>query len=535
MVYLSKVMAAPVPQSEALDGQVANSAGGFSFQVSDWGRLRRFLILGSEGGSYYAGERALTLENAKMVRQLIERDGEGVVREVCNIIREHRAPKMGPPLFVLAMASSYGNEETRRFALQSLPVAVRTASQLLEFVGFVDSMRGWGRSLREGLTHWYTSMPIDRLVYQVVKYRQRQGWTHRDLLRKTHPKVTGARDEVFAWLTHETLPPDTEEFRLIHAYEQAKTADVPTLTELIREHSLTWEMVPSEALAEAKVWEALSEDMPLMAKIRNLATLTRYGIIAPMKFDNAVEAINSIGTEGAMPIHPIEVLSALTVYKAGKGARGSHNWNPVSQVVDALDTAFDRSFAQAPQTNKRHYLAIDVSGSMGSGEVAGVPGLTPAVASAAMAMAIARREPNYYIAGFSHDRGETMSSRHSLMQELKITAGDSLTTAMRRTSEMQMGGTDCALPMLDALQKKMPVDVFVVLTDSETWAGSIHPVKALQRYRKEMGIPAKLVVVGMVSNGFTIADPDDSGMLDVVGFDAAAPQLIADFVGTERV
>ena len=42
-------------------------------------------------------------------------------------------------------------------------------------------------------------------------------------------------------------------------------------------------------------------------------------------------------------------------------------------------------------------------------------------------------------------------------------------------------------------------------------------------------IPAKLVVVGAVSNGFSIADPNDPGMLDVVGFDTSAPALIADF------
>jgi 60 kDa SS-A/Ro ribonucleoprotein len=34
----------------------------------------------------------------------------------------------------------------------------------------------------------------------------------------------------------------------------------------------------------------------------------------------------------------------------------------------------------------------------------------------------------------------------------------------------------------------------------------------------------------MVSNGFSIADPNDAGMLDVVGFDAAAPAVIADFI-----
>jgi len=68
-----------------------------------------------------------------------------------------------------------------------------------------------------------------------------------------------------------------------------------------------------------------------------------------------------------------------------------------------------------------------------------------------------------------------------------------------------------------------------VYTDSETWAGSIHPCKALNKYRREMGIPARLVVVGMTSTGFTIADPSDAGMLDVVGFDSAAPQVISDF------
>ena len=205
------------------------------------------------------------------------------------------------------------------------------------------------------------------------------------------------------------------------------------------------------------------------------------------------------------------------------------------QVVDALDQAFEWSFATAPETNKRFYLGIDVSGSMARGEVAGVPGLSPRMAAAAMAMVIARREPNYYIAGFAGDGDWTTPGipvlRYSgpQMAPLSITASDSLNDAIQKTAGLPFGRTDCALPMLDALEKKIPVDVFVILTDSETWVGNIHPVAALEKYRKEMGIPAKLVVVGMVSNGFTIADPSDGGMMDVVGFDAAAPALIADF------
>ena len=212
--------------------------------------------------------------------------------------------------------------------------------------------------------------------------------------------------------------------------------------------------------------------------------------------------------------------------------RGKNTWIPVPQVVDALDVAFGRSFSQAPQTNKRMYLGIDVSGSMSHGEVAGIPGLRPRMAAAAMAMAIARQEPNYYMAGFtaSPDSRYTVNRNAPVMSPLDITESDSISDAMQKTQNLTFGRTDCALPMLHAMELKLNVDCFIILTDSETWAGNIHPVEALRRYRHKSGIPAKLVVVGMVSNEFTIADPDDAGMMDVVGFDSAVPELITDFV-----
>ena len=93
-----------------------------------------------------------------------------------------------------------------------------------------------------------------------------------------------------------------------------------------------------------------------------------------------------------------------------------------------------------------------------------------------------------------------------------------------------MGGTDCAQPMIYAKKKNLKVDVFIVYTDCETWAGKVHPSKALQQYRAKLGIDAKLIVCAMTSNGFTLADPDDRGMLDMAGFDAAAPDVIRQFV-----
>ena len=105
----------------------------------------------------------------------------------------------------------------------------------------------------------------------------------------------------------------------------------------------------------------------------------------------------------------------------------------------------------------------------------------------------------------------------------------SLDDAVKTVSDLPFGGTDCALPMLYAQAQKREIDAFVIYTDSETWAGDIHPAQALGEYRRASGIDSRLVVVGMVSNGFSIADPADLGMLDVVGFDTATPQVISDF------
>jgi 60 kDa SS-A/Ro ribonucleoprotein len=85
--------------------------------------------------------------------------------------------------------------------------------------------------------------------------------------------------------------------------------------------------------------------------------------------------------------------------------------------------------------------------------------------------------------------------------------------------------------MIYAQENNMEIDVFVVYTDCEIGFGSVHPSEALKQYRIHSGIhDAKLIVVGMTSNGFTIANPEDPGMFDMVGFDSAAPQVMREFI-----
>jgi 60 kDa SS-A/Ro ribonucleoprotein len=226
-------------------------------------------------------------------------------------------------------------------------------------------------------------------------------------------------------------------------------------------------------------------------------------------------------------VHPIAVLSALKVYGQGHGARSDATWKPARRVVEALDEAFYAAFRAVEPTGQAHLLALDVSGSMGGGLIAGVPGLTPRVAAAAQALVTLNVEPNCDVVGFT--AAGSVRLRSGAINRLAIRPGMRIDEVVEFTSKLDFGGTDCALPMLFARHEKLRVDCFVVLTDNETWAGEVHPAQALRQYREASGRNAACVVVGMTATAFSIADPNDPKMLDVVGFDTATPQLLADF------
>jgi 60 kDa SS-A/Ro ribonucleoprotein len=516
---LTLVSTRQTPQTEKAEpGQVQNSAGGFTFAVDDAMRLRRFLVLGTDGGTYYVGAPELTKDNAGVVFDFARHRTAELVAEVVAISTAGRAPKQNPALFALAAASSLGDDEGRKAALDSLPLVARTGTHLFLFARYVEQFRGWGRGLRRAVGRWYTEKTVDDLAYQAVKYRQREGWSHRDLLRLAHP---GTEDEdrkrLFDWVCGRETSVDG--LRVVEGFQRAQSASVKDVPSLIAEYPLSWEMLPDEALASPRVWEALlDKGMPQTALLRQLPRLTKLGLLSPLGGRIAAVAAQLADLERLRKgrVHPISVLVAQRTYASGQGARGSMTWDPSRTIVDALDRAFYAAFGAVEPANKRFMLALDVSGSMGW-SATGLP-LTAREASAALALVTAATEPAYEIVAFE-----------TSLTPLAISPRQRLDDVIRTVSNRPFGGTDCAQPMLYALARRMEVDAFVVYTDNETWAGGVHPHQALRQYRERTGIDARLIVVGLTATRFSIADPNDPGMLDVAGFDTAVPTLITDF------
>lgn len=533
-------------QREPIPGknQAKNNAGGYVFEITPEQQFKRFLILGTENGSYYESEHKMTVGNAKKAIDFIKSDGKKAVKLISDISVAGRAPKNDAAVFALALVCSFGDVETKKAAYHEIVNVCRIGTDLFAFCQSIQDLRGWSRGLRNGVGDFYSSRDEDQLAYQLIKYRQRNGWTHRDVLRLCHEPHAGkakamgqaVRESIFRFALGTELAKKAKQHAKIKAFESLQALlpqemdvkknlskkIIEQACALIHEHDMPREALPTEFLNSPDIWEALLEKMPMTALIRNLGKMTSIGLLKNNMGKHSkqvVEKLADVTVIRKARVHPIKILLAMKTYQQGHGERGSLSWNPVQSIVAALDEAFYIAFENIEPTNQRIFIGLDVSGSMSGTGVGGIGNLSAREASSAIAMAAIRREPNYEIFGFA-----------DVFMPLKINKRMSLVDICKYTDRLPMMGTDCALPMVYALQNKIEVDCFQVYTDNETWAGDIQPAQALKKYRDKMGIPAKLAVCGVTSTGFSIADPEDSGQIDLVGFDAGLPVVLSEFM-----
>lgn len=522
-----------IPQTEKADErQVLNSAGGFVFALTPEKGLERFLILGTGGGTFYAGERELTEENLDNLRSLTETNFKYVVDTIVDISTNGRAYKNNAAIFALAFVMTFGNEEAKSYAREKVNQVARISTHLFTFNKYLKLLApgtGLGTSRNRAIAAWYDSRTTEELAYQAVKYRQREGWTHRDALRQSRPK--NVDPNLARWILGkvETGASGIGLPEIVQGFESAQKAnDVVALLKVIEDYpNLPWEALPTQFLKYSEVWKRLFYNGQLngQALVRNITRLSKIDAFKDLVF--ARDYANKLVDQQMIRktrLHPINFLNASVVHKSGQIDRKNihyltrtKTWETSSIILDALNESYHKAFANAEPSNKRTLLAVDVSGSMSTNASVGLD-LSAAQVAGAMASAIARIEPYYEIMGFADE-----------FRKLDITASTDIVTVMSRIENQNFGRTDCALPMMWARKRKQEFDTFVVITDNETWSGLKHPHIALKEYRQAMGIAARLIVVAVTASHFTIADPNDSGMLDVVGCDSNLPKLITEF------
>lgn len=519
---LKAVNTKATPQKEQADPrQVKNNAGGFVFTVSKWDRLERFLILGTDGGTYYVSQKDLTKQNVDFVRELLKTDSAEVIRRTVDVSHEGRAKSNSAALFVLAMAMNTDGVD-KTIVKEALRKVARTSTHLFEYAQYLENLGGWGRAKRASVSEWYAAKSDKALAMQVIKYRQRNGWTHRDLFRLAHPK--GINENIGNFVLGKQVEND---YPLIEGFRKAQSAKTEDeAIKAVLEYRLPWETVPTEFHKSLKLWRSLfdADLLGQTALLRNVTRFAKLGAFNDLRF--AVDFGARLSDPDRIQegrVHPINFLNASVVYSEGSIDRKSSgyylsrnkSWDTASKIVGALDDGFQASFKFIEAANKTTLVGIDCSASM-TWEAAPGLDLTPLQVAAAIAMQIARTEPYSEIRGFS-----------THMVDLGITERDSFASAVKKIRGG--GGTDLAAPMVWAKSHKAGFETFVSITDNETRAGRIHPHQALKEYRQATGINSRMAVLGVTSTDFTIAPKDDKGCMDFVGFDSNAPRVLADF------
>lgn len=526
MTYSFHTQPKATPQTEAIPGRetemIQGKSGAVTFDAGIWSMLRRCLIMGTAGGSYYAGKRELTSEFVDTVNKAIAVDPHRVAQEIVYA-SEGRSLNNSAPIFALTILSSSENPEAKKAFKDIFLIVVRTGSHFHEWVSYTKSTRGMGRLVRDAGLSWLQRDNVKWLAYQMLKYGQRHGFTFADELRLFKPKpVTPNHDRLYEWtLGKEPFSFSTEDLETdlnqLNWYEWLKK-NPEQGEKAVRDGGLTHEMVAPICKMNPAVWQALFEAMPITALLRNLGSLTEIGVIRLNAIANLERIEKKLTNKELLKkalIHPIDVLKALKTYQSGGTlGRSSKTWIPVSRVIDTLEKALELSFETQEPTNKIFLHAIDISASMSWGTIESINLMCSEIA-ATMALVTAKTEKNYIIRGFSTE-----------FKELGITASDSFRSACEKTASQTFGATDASAAYDWAIKHKQYADVFCFWTDSESWAGRRHPGPALKEYRQKINPDAKAVYVTLQPNRLTLADPKDSKSFDLGGFDPSIPGLI---------
>ena len=546
---LAAVGLTATPQIQRILGrtdQVRNNAGGYVFAKDLFTKAEDFLILGTTGGTFYITEDRLTVDNAGWLIQAIQADGTRVVQLITEVstARPPRAPKNRAAVFALAMVFSCGDPAAVQAAKAAFARVVRTTDHLSMFFGYAKQLRGkaagqgtslvTGRALRSALASWFLAGEVNAIAWKACKARQRvtpagETFALRDALRIAHPKAdTAERRALLGWLAGKVSDGEARsQVRAVDAYlsAQAVTTEAAAIA-IATERKVLWEFLPSGLLASPAVWEALVPHLGMTALLRNLARLTRLGVLGPFAPATAAVTARLRSAEGLRRgrIHPMDVFLALRVYLSGLSQPDRraerHIWTPVAEISDALEEAYELSFGHVRASGKRMLVAVDSSGSMSWKQLTlgGSPLGSPYEVGCAMAAVLKRIE-----GGNVH------------VIDVDTQVHPSRITARTRLREIGSwppsgGGTDLSLPFTHATKHKMEVDGFALFTDGETWAGRQHASQALAAYRRKYNSGARVVLASMVAVGHSIAEPEDAGVLNIAGMDAALPMVATEFI-----
>lgn len=528
------------------EGLSVNRAGGPSYTSSDRQALVTYLTTGGVGSTFYADKTTLATEARKLFVQFAGSDPEFLAKAA--VYARAKGLMRTNPIEALAYLSLGGATAHRAFHAIFGRV-IQTPGDLADFWALhrgPNKVRGVGRATRTATETWLAQMS----AYHAIKYgASSQTMSLRDIYRMARPKLSGAPAGIASYLVKGEITPDTpEQLCGYHAFKNA-TADIDTLLAMVATHRLPWEVVSGQlgggdGAERAKVWAAMSLQMPYMALLRNLNNLLKYGVLEDAETRKLVLGrLSDQKNVLASKQFPFRFISAIRAVQQAHGVGETAN-----AVVEALKVALDHSVSNMPFTNQRVLSVLDVSGSMSSAQAGvgaygarGGRGASEPITCADIGSVFAAATYKAAIAGGGVGDIITFDTEARWASDLEASPSQGVYDIAKRIHRSG-GGTSLWTPIHAALTSGKAYDVMVFITDSESWAGEMsgsghygwtrRPKQtgsqaALDAYRQQVNPDARVFFVQLVPTSTQMTAPDQPNTWYISGWSNSVLDFIA--------
>lgn len=471
------------------------------------------LTTGTLGDTFYASGQQLAKEAIGVLLRAREECPEFLARALVYA-RTQGLMKALPVLGLVVLSGGRG--ATSRLFETVFDQVIRIPDDVRAFValcraGVIPGRDGLGGMALKAVKMWLVKMS----EYHTVKYGSANSReiTLRDILRMARPKPTSPSvQERFAYLvkgcsglgSDPTLNPQLRALELL----KLASTEADQLT-LIREGRLPYEVVvPSLKGTTTAIWQELLHNAPYMNLLRNLATFQRHGVFASE--DNvrlAVERLTDPGAVAHSKVLPFRYFDAWRAYQQSEA--------PDSRIADGLRCALELSFVNMPRFGGRQVaIGTDVSGSM-SGPISEKSSTRFIDIAGIFTGALLKVIEGRVIA---------LPFEQHVHPDCGLSARDDILVTADKIASMGGGGTAIGAPVEYLLDRKIPVDVFIGITDQEEWAYgagyrcSGNFLSLWRKYREEVSPSVQAFLVTIAPYRDAVAPSSEKGVHLIYGW-----------------
>lgn len=502
-----------------------NRAGAPSFTRPLKEQVLQVLMTGTLSDAFYASGGELAAEALEVLAKARTECPEFLARAVVYA-REQGFMKTLPVLGLAVLSGGRGR--TKALFEASFPRVIRTPDDLRAFTALCRSGAVTGRKGFGGVARTAVRAHLGTLSeYHAVKYGSAASRevTLRDVIRMAHPRpATPAMAERFGWLVGgvEKLGENPALNPRIRAFESLKRAtDESEVAALVRQGGLPYEaVVPAVRSMTPAIWSELLRQAPYMNLLRNLVTFTRHGVFADeANVRYAVERLTDPAAIAKAMVLPFRFFEAWKRYEETDGRD--------SRIADALRVALERSFVNLPSLGDRTVcIGTDVSGSMSMGTISPKSSTRYVDIAGVFTGALLRK---------CEGRVIPLPFDTAVHADCGISGRDDILVTADKIARYEGGGTAVGAPAEYLLKRKLKVDTFIGITDSEDWAYgrdgygygcSASFIDLWRTYRKTIAPDAKAFLVTIAPYRDAVA-PSGEGVSFIYGWSDRVPGYIA--------